>query len=126
MRVTKVQKVKSKEKIPAIREMRASGISIANVALEFGVASSFVCNHCKDIKVDVKRHRNDKSKISENSIRCNTYKINELSPEDKKRYLSLIPPKKDEEKATFITGRKDEYSKAAIFVDSRRGNVSCM
>lgn len=121
MKIKKSKITDNIAKIPAIREMRESRVSLADIAIAFNVSSNFVYKNCKDIKVDVKRHKKEKSKVLTDTDGCKTYKINQLSPEDRNKYMSLIPPKKEEEKETFITARKDDYSKAAIFIDSRRG-----
>lgn len=109
-------------KIPAIRELRKKGVSITSVALAFRVSTNFVTLHCRDIKIIQKRRGKENSSVLKNVNPCETYTFDQLSPEDKKRYMELVPPKKEDENKSFIIGRKDKYWKAAIFEDSYSSN----
>lgn len=108
-------------KIPGIRQMRLESRSLTDIAAYFEVSLNFVCKTCKDIKVEIKKHKKNKYFIR-NPLPCNSYSIDELSEEEKRKYNSCKPLTKEEAKETFISGKKDKYWKAAIFEDSYNGN----
>lgn len=112
-------------KIPGIRQMRLENRSLTDIAAYFEVSLNFVCKTCKDIKVEMKKHKKNKYFIR-NPLPCNNYSINDLPEEEKQKYSSLRPPKKDADKKTYISARKGDYFKAAIFEDTRRGSPQIM
>lgn len=112
-------KTMSQDQIDKIRQMRLSGYSLQDIALSCNTSASTVSIICKDIKVDLKKNQ---GKVKPPRINCPTYKFSDLSLEDQKKYNECKPPRKNEDKETFITARKEDYSKAVIFTDFAKGD----
>lgn len=107
----------SDEKITKIRAMRLKGYSQAFICNAVEVSIFVVQQACKDIKMDL---RFGKKKIDcKDLYPVKTYPFSKLSKADQKKYNECKPPNKNEDKETFITGKKGEYGKAVVFEDYR-------
>jgi hypothetical protein len=107
----------SDEKIAQIKAMRLKGYSQAFICNAVEVSIFVVQQACKDIKIDL---RFGKKKIDcKDSFPVKKLKFSDLSEADQKRYNECRPPSKNEDKETFITGKKGEYGKAVVFEDYR-------
>ena len=120
----------SDEKIAQIRRVRLSGKNQTETANECGVSQTAVSKYCKDLNIEKVKTPNVK-KLNfyiqlERQKPCTVYDYTKLSLEDQIKYNNCKPSDKNEDTKTFITGKKSDYGRAAVFEDYRVSHGICM
>lgn len=109
----------SDEKINQIREMRAKKYSVGFIADALSISAFVVQRYTKDMGICL-RNKKDVMYVhipAKDAFPCHTYSFSELNEEDQKKYLDCKPATKEDK--TFITAKKEAYSKADVY-DMRR------
>lgn len=118
--VVKINVKTDERTIQKIRDMRAKLNPVGIIAKACGVSTYVVQEYTKDMGICLRKQRFVSMPMQVKDLHeCKRMRFEDLPEELQKKYLLLKPPRREDDKETFITAHKGDYGKAAVFEDYR-------